>query len=336
MRAVVITRKGGPEVLEMREVPDPVPGPEEILVDVMSTSVNRADLLQRRGFYPGPPMDWDIPGLEYAGRVAAAGPRAGLHAEGDAVMGILVGGGYAERVTVHERMAMAVPDALPLSVAGALPEVFITAWDALVLQGGLTCGRWALVHAGASGVGTAAISVAKAIGARVAVTASAGKHRVCRALGADVVIDYESEDFTAAVRSATGGAGVHVVLDVIGGDYLPRNVACLRTGGRIVQVGVIAGGKVLFDPFSLMARRGALIGTLLRARPVEEKIAVTLEFASQMMPHIAAGAMAPVVDNRFPLEAAAEAHQRMEANLNAGKIILEVASGDSWASQSAA
>ena len=188
MRAVVITRKGGPEVLEVREVPDPMPGPEEILVDVVSTSVNRADLLQRRGLYPGPPMDWNIPGLEYAGRVAAAGPRARRYSEGDAVMGILTGGGYAERVAVHERMAMAVPDALPLSVAGAVSEVFITAWDALVLQGGLTSGRWALVHAGASGVGTAAVSVAKAIGARVVVTASVGKHRVCHALGAEAVI----------------------------------------------------------------------------------------------------------------------------------------------------
>ena len=240
-------------------------------------------------------------------------------------MGILTGGGYAERVAVHERLAMAVPDTLPLTDAGALPEVFITAWDALVRQGGLTSGRWALVHAGASGVGTAAISVAKTIGARVVVTASADKHRVCRALGADAVIDYASEDFTDAVCTATDGRGVHVVLDVIGGDYLPRNVACLRTGGRIVQVGVIAGGEVPFDPFSLMVRRAALIGTMLRARSIEEKIAVTVEFATQMMPHIAIGAVAPVIDSRFSLAAVAAAHQRMEANLNAGKIVLEVA-----------
>ena len=325
MRAVVITEKGGPEVLEVRELPDPAVGPEEVLVDVVSTSVNRADLLQRRGLYPGPAAAAEVPGLEFAGRVASAGRRVRLLSVGDAVMGIVGAGGYAERVAVHERQAMAVPEALPLESAGAFPEVFITAWDAMVRQGGLTSGRWALVHAGASGVGTAAIAIAKAIGARIAVTASAGKHRVCRALGADAVIDYKTEDFAASVDDLTGGEGVHVVLDVIGGAYLPRNVACLRTNGRIIQVGVMAGGKVPFDPASLMARRAALIGTTLRARPIEEKIAVTLEFAAQMLPHVAAGALAPVIDSRFPLAGAADAHRRMEGNLNAGKIVLDVA-----------
>ncbi len=324
MRAVVITDKGGPEVLAFRDVPDPVMGPEEVLVDVTSTSVNRADLLQRRGLYPGPAMAQEIPGLEFAGRVAAAGRRVRQHAVGDAVMGIVGGGGYAERVSVHERQAMAVPEALPLLSAGAFPEVFITAWDALVRQGGLTSGRWALVHAGASGVGTAAIAIAKAIGARIAVTASAGKHRVCRSLGADTVIDYKAQDFVAVVRDVTEGAGVDVVLDVVGGDYLPRNVACLRTRGRIIQVGVLAGKEVPFNPAVLMARRAALIGTTLRARPLEEKIAVTLEFAAQMLPHVATGALAPVIDSSFRLADVADAHRRMEANLNAGKIVLEV------------
>ena len=203
--------------------------------------------------------------------------------------------------------------------------MFITAWDALVRQGGLTSGRWALVHAGASGVGTASIQIAKAIGARIAVTASAGKHPVCETLGADLVIDYASEDFVEAVQSATGGAGVDMVLDVIGGDYLPRNVRCLRTNGRIVQVGTMAGAKVPFNPAALMAKRAALIGTTLRARPIEEKIAVTREFAAQMLPHVAAGTVAPVIDSRFALADAPAAHQRMEANLNAGKIVLDVA-----------
>ena len=325
MRAVVVTTHGGPEVLQVHEVPDPVPGPDEILVDVETSAVNRADLLQRRGLYPGPPATHEIPGLEFAGRVAAVGERVTAHAIGDAVMGIVGGGGYAERVAVHERQAMAVPAALGLDSAGAFPEVYITAWDALVRQGGLTSGRWALVHAGASGVGTASIQIAKAIGARIAVTASASKHHVCEALGADAVIDYRSEDFTEAVAAATGGAGVDVVLDVVGGDYLPRNVSCLRTNGRIVQVGTMATGAVPFNPAALMMKRAALIGTTLRARPIEEKIAVTRQFALEMLPHAASGALAPVIDSRFPLGEVPAAHERMEANLNAGKIVLDVA-----------
>ena len=325
MRAVVITTKGGPEVLIVRQVPDPVPGPEEVLVDVVTSAINRADTLQRRGLYPGPTAAHEIPGLEFAGRVSAVGERVTAHAVGDAVMGIVGGGGYAERVAVHERQAMAVPEALGLDTAGAFPEVYITAWDALVRQGGLTSGRWALVHAGASGVGTASIQIAKAIGARIAVTASAGKHHVCEALGADAVIDYSTEDFVEAVRAATGGAGVDVVLDVIGGDYLPRNISCLRTNGRIVQVGVMSGASVPFNPAALMAKRASLIGTTLRARPIEEKIAVTQQFAAEMLLHAATGALAPVIDSRFALEEAPAAHERMEANLNAGKIVLDVA-----------
>ena len=325
MRAVVLTAKGGPEVLVTQDVPDPVPGPEEILVDIVTSAINRADLMQRRGLYPGPPAEHEIPGLEFAGRVAALGERVAEHAVGDAVMGIVGGGGYAERVVVHHRQAMAVPDALGLDAAGAFCEVFITAWDALVRQGGLTSGRWALVHAGASGVGTASIQIAKAMGARIAVTASAGKHHVCEALGADLVIDYASEDYVEAVLAATGGVGVDVVLDVIGGDYLPRNISCLRINGRIVQVGVMSGAAVPFNPAALMAKRAALIGTTLRARPIEEKIAVTRQFAAEMLPHAASGAMSPVIDSRFALADAPAAHERMEANLNAGKIVLDVA-----------
>ncbi len=325
MRAVVIAVHGGPEVLKVQDVPDPVPGPAEILVDIVTSAINRADLMQRRGLYPGPPADHEIPGLEFAGRVAAVGERVAEHAVGDAVMGIVGGGGYAERVVVHHRQAMAVPEALGLDAAGAFCEVFITAWDALVRQGGLTSGRWALVHAGASGVGTASIQIAKAMGARIAVTASAGKHHVCEALGADAVIDYATEDYVEAVQAATGGAGVDVVLDVVGGDYLPRNISCLRINGRIVQVGVMSGASVPFNPMALMAKRAALIGTTLRARPIEEKIAVTRQFAAEMLPHVAAGAMAPVIDSRFALADAPAAHERMEANLNAGKIVLDVA-----------
>ncbi len=325
MKAIVLKDKGGPEVLRMQEVPDPVPGPEEVLVELRSSAVNRADLLQRMGLYPGPPMTHEIPGLEFAGTVVEAGARVTEHAVGDAVMGISNGGCYAERLAVHERQAMAVPEALALEDAGALPEVFITAWDALVRQGGLTSGRWALVHAGASGVGSAAIQIAKVIGAKIAVTASAGKHEACRSLGADVVIDYRSEDFVQRMAEATGGAGVDVILDVVGGDYLPRNLEALRTDGRIVQVGVLAGKPVPFDVGALMRKRATLIGTTLRARPIEAKIAITREFAAQMLSHVAAGRLAPLIDSRYPLAEVAAAHERMAANANAGKLVLDIA-----------
>ncbi|MEQ8840270.1 MAG: NAD(P)H-quinone oxidoreductase [Acidimicrobiales bacterium] len=328
MRAVVLEEKGGPEVLRVRgDIPDPVPGPEEVLVTIESSALNRADLLQRMGLYPGPPMVHEIPGLEYAGRVIAVGERVVDRAVGDAVMGISNGGCHAEQIAVHERQTMLVPDALPLADAGAFPEVFITAWDALVRQGGLTSGRWALVHAGASGVGTAAIQIAKVLGARIAVTASAGKHDVCERLGADVVIDYRTEDFVERVREATNGRGVEVVLDVIGGDYLPRNVQSLCLGGRIIQVGVMAGGPVPFDAGSLLAKRATITGTTLRARPLEEKIAITREFAAQILPRVADGDLAPVIDSRYPLDQVGAAHEHMAANANAGKIVLGIGTG---------
>lgn len=327
MRAVVLEAKGGPEVLQVRsDIPEPVAGPEEVVVEIVSSSVNRADLLQRMGLYPGPPMTHEIPGLEYAGRVVAVGERVMSRSVGDPVMGISNGGCYAEQIAVHERQTMRVPSELALADAGAFPEVYITAWDALVRQGGLTSGRWALVHAGASGVGTASIQIAKALGARIAVTASAGKHDLCRSLGADVVIDYRTEDFADVVLDATAGNGVDVILDVIGGDYLPRNVRCVRMGGRIIQVGVMDGGPIPFDPGSLLAKRASLIGTTLRARPIDEKIAVTLEFAEQLLPRVVDGALAPVIDSRYPLDEVAAAHERMGSNTNAGKIVLQIGS----------
>jgi NADPH2:quinone reductase len=323
MRAVVLETYGGPEVLTLREVPDPEPGPEEVLIDVVSTAVNRADLLQRRGEYPGPPMAHEIPGLELAGRVAGVGERVTRWSVGDPVMGIVGGGAYAECIAVHERQLVAVPPSTSLADAGAIPEVFFTAWDALVLQGGLTAGRTALVHAGASGVGTAAIQVARTIGAQVLVTASTAKVEACRALGAHVV-DYTSDDFVAAAKELTGGAGVDVVLDVIGGDYLARNLAALRVGGRIVQVGVMGGGKATFPLGLMLGKRATLVGTVLRARPLEEKIALTQRFEREMLPFLADATMAPVIDCRFPLAEVAQAHERMEANANIGKIVLSL------------
>lgn len=325
MRAVVLETHGGPEVLGIAEVPDPVPGPEEVVVAVVATAVNRADVLQRLGRYPGPPMDHEIPGLELAGRVLEVGVRATRWQVGDAVMGIVGGGAYAERIAVHERQLMAVPDSIPLADAGAVPEVWITAWDALVAQGGLTSGRTALVHAGGSGVGTAAIQLCRAIGARVAVTCSTSKVAACLDLGADLAVDHTRQDFVAEVRRFTGGDGVDVVLDVVGGDYLARNLDALRVGGSIVQVGVMADAMATFPLGLLLPKRARLIGTVLRARPLEEKIAVTTEFARQVLPLFDQGRCRPVVDRRFPLDQVGAAHRHMEANANIGKIVLDVA-----------
>jgi putative PIG3 family NAD(P)H quinone oxidoreductase len=324
---VVLTEHGGPEVLAVSEIDDPEPGPEEVVVGVVSTAVNRADVLQRMGFYPepGPRRAHEVPGLELAGRVVSAGARVSAWSVGDAVMGIVSGGAYAEQVAVHERQLVAVPDALPLADAGAVPEVYLTAWDALVVQGGLTAGRWALVHAGASGVGTAAIGIAKALGASVVTTVSGGKVAACRDLGADVVVDYTAgEDFVDAVRDATGGAGVDTVLDVIGGDYVDRNIASIRTGGAIVQVGVMGGGSTQVNVGALMPKRGRLIGTVLRARPLEEKVALTQRFAREVVPWFADGTLAPVIDSRYRLDDVGDAHRRMESNANVGKIALDV------------
>ena len=325
MRAVVLVEHGGPEVLVVRESADPVPGPEEVLVRVAATALNRADLLQRMGMYPNPFPDGDeIPGLEFAGTVESCGPRVTAWKPGDAVMGIVSGGAYAEKLVVHERQAMAVPPGMALTDAAAIPEVFITAWDALVVQGGLTSGRWAMVHAGASGVGTAAIQICRAVGARIIVTCSAGKVQACRDLGADVVVDYGSQDFVEAARAATDGVGVDVILDVIGGDYLERNIAALAVKGRIIQVGVMAGKPLPFNVGLLLGKRASITGTVLRARPTEEKIAISRRFAEEMLPLFSTGALRPVVDSVYPLSAVAQAHERMASNANTGKIVLTV------------
>jgi NADPH:quinone reductase-like Zn-dependent oxidoreductase len=220
---------------------------------------------------------------------------------------------------------MAVPAGMSLHDAAAIPEVFITAWDALVVQGGLTSGRWALVHAGASGVGTAAIQICTAIGARIIVTCSSGKVQSCKDLGADVVVDYTSQDFVEQVQHATNGTGADVVLDVIGGDYVERNVAALAVKGRIIQVGVMAGKPVPFNVGALLAKRATITGTVLRARPLEEKIAITQRFIAEMLPLFDTGAMVPVIDSRYELADIAKAHAHMASNANVGKIIIDIA-----------
>ena len=326
MRAVVLRSHGGPDVLQFEDVASPVIGEQDVLVTVAATALNRADLLQRMGFYPNPfPSGPEIPGLEFAGTVAAIGEKVIAWSVGDRVMGITSGGAYAEQLSIHERQAMAVPSGMSLQDAAGIPEVFITAWDALVVQGGLTSGRWAMVHAGASGVDTAAIQICKAIGARIVVTCSGGKVDACRALGADVVVDYGSQDFVAEVAAATGGAGVDVILDVIGGDYVERNIASLAVKGHIIQVGVMAGKPVPFNVGLLLGKRASITGTVLRARPLEEKIAISQRFASEMLPLFATGQLKPVIDSVYAFANIASAHEYMASNGNVGKIVITVA-----------
>ena len=326
MRAVVLTSYGDPEVLTLAAVPEPLPGPEDVVVEIVATALNRADLLQRMGFYPepGPAREHEIPGMELAGRVVAIGARVSLWKVGDEVMSIVSGGAYAERAAVPERQLMAVPAGVAVADAAALPEVGITAHDALVVQGGLRAGGWALVHAGGSGVGSIAIQIVKAMGARVITTTSAGKVAAVQGLGADVVIDYGSADFVEAVQEATGGLGVDTVLDVIGGDYLARNIKALRIGGTIVQVGVMGGGRTTIDLGSLLPKRAHLVGTVLRARPIEQKIDATRRFAAEVIPAIEAGLVRPVIDRRFGLAAIADAHRYLETNANVGKVLIDI------------
>lgn len=326
MKAIVLREHGGPEVLQFEDVPSPTFGAEDILVSVAATALNRADLLQRMGFYPNPfPSGPEIPGLEFAGTVKAVGERVTSWKVGDKVMGVVSGGAYAEELALHERQAMAVPAGMSLHDAAAIPEVFITAWDALVVQGGLTSGRWAMVHAGASGVGTAGIQIAKAIGARIIVTCSSGKVQSCKDLGADVVVDYTSQDFVEEVQRATNGAGVDVILDVIGGDYVERNVASLAVKGHIIQVGVMAGKPLPFNVGLLLGKRASITGTVLRARPLDEKIAITQRFISEMLPLFGSGELKPVIDSSYSIADIAKGHEYMATNGNVGKIVIDIA-----------
>ncbi len=319
----MLREKGGPEVLSIEDVPAPIPGPEEVVVRLVSTALNRADLLQRMGLYPGPPMEYEIPGMEYAGTISQVGQRVSDWSVGDPVMGIVGGGAYAEELVTHERTLLPIPDGVPLADAAAIPEVFMTAYDALVLQGGLTTGRWALVHAGASGVGTASIQIAKALGALIIVTASTAKVSACQALGADVVVDYTSNDFAEVVKKVTSGRGVDVVLDVVGGEYTIRNIKSLRTGGRIIQVGVMGEGKVDLPLGLLLMKRASIIGTTLRSRPLEDKITLAQRVTAELLPRFGDGTLHPVIDSRYGFDQIAEAHAYMESNANIGKILID-------------
>ena len=326
MRAVVITEPGGPDVLKIQEVPDPVPGPDDVLVDVKASALNRADTLQRQGGYPAPPgSPDDILGLEFSGVVLETGENVTDLQEGDMVFGLLGGGGYASRVVTHSRMAMRIPDNLDFVQAAAVPEVFFTAYDALFNHCELSMGESVLIHAAGSGVGTAAVQLAHNTGASVFGTASSeDKLQRAAELGMNVGINYRDQDFAEVVREHTGGAGVNVLLDVIGADYWEPNLASMALRGRIVLVGTMGGGGIEADLRPLMFKRLRITGTVLRSRPIEEKIAVTNQIKRHVLPLIASGAIRPVVDTVFPLAEAAEAHWHMESNANFGKIILSV------------
>lgn len=324
MRAVVLRSHGGPDSLTIEDVPDPVGGAEDVVVKVRATALNRADLLQVMGMYPNPrPAALEIPGLEFSGTVQSVGDHVTMWKPGDEVMGIEAGGAYAELIATHERQVMRVPSVVGIADGAAIPEVFLTAWDALVLQGGLTSGRWALVHAGASGVGTASIQIAKSIGARIAVTCSTGKMDLCRSLGADLVLERSPEPWLTEAMNAVPD-GFDTVLDVVGGEEIERNLQAVAMKGRIIQVGLMSGSTVPVNVYALMSRRASWIGTMLRARPIEEKIALTRRFASEMLPLFDSGQLHPVIDSRFPFDQIADAHRHMAANANAGKIMVDV------------
>lgn len=327
MRAIVIPEYGEAEVLTFQEIPEPSCGAEEVLVEVRTTALNRADLLQRRGLYPHPDPrpEFDVPGLEYAGEVVEVGSRvAGLSA-GDRVMGILSGCGYAEKVVVHERMAIPVPVGLSWQQAAAIPEAFITAHDALG-QCGFKSGESVLVHAAGSGVGVAALQIAK-IGGASPILGTAGsdeKLAAAEALGLDVPIHYKEKDFAEAALSATDERGVDIVVDFVGASYLERNLAALAVQGRIVVIGLLGGIAAELNLAQLLAKRAEIRGTMLRSRPLEEKALATQRFAREVLPHIEAGRIRPVVDSEFAFDDIVEAHRYMETNANFGKIVVNV------------
>jgi putative PIG3 family NAD(P)H quinone oxidoreductase len=322
--AITIPRTGGPEVLTWATVPDPEPAEGEVLVDVTASAVNRADLMQRQGFYPPPPGAPPYPGLECSGRVAALGAGVTGWQVGDEVCALLSGGGYATRVAVPAGQLLPRPAAVSLRDAAALPEVACTVWSNVGQLAHLGKGETFLVHGGGSGIGTHAIQLAKALGAAVLCTAGTPEKLArCRELGADVAINYRSEDFVARVRAETGG-GADVILDGIGAKYLARNVEALAVNGRLVIIGLQGGAKAEIDLNALLRKRAQVIATVLRARPVPEKAAIVAAVRERVWPLVESGTVRPVVDRVLPMREAAEAHRVVEASENVGKVLLTV------------
>lgn len=326
MHAIIITQPGPPEVLKLQDIPKPTPDSHELLVNVHATAVNRADLLQRRGLYPPPPgVRGEVPGLEFAGEVAAVGATVVNFKPGDRVMGLLAGAGYAEKIVAHQKLAMPIPANLNFEQAAAIPEVFLTAFDALFLQLQIQTGERLLIHAVGSGVGVAALQLAKQAGLTVFGTAGADdKLAKAKLLGLDVGVNYRTQNFQEIILNETRGEGVHAILDMVGASYWEKNIACLAPQGRIILVGLLGGAKVEANLSDIMRKRIRIIGTVLRGRSLEEKISLTAEFQKQLLPLFESGKIKPVIDRVFPLERAADAHAYMESNQNFGKIVLRI------------
>ncbi len=325
MTAIGIVKPGGPEVLVPEIRPVPSPGPNEILIKVAAAGVNRPDALQRSGSYPPPPGASDLPGLEVAGEIAALGEGAGKYQLGDKVMSLVAGGGYAQYCVAHETIAMPIPDGFSMLEAGATPETLMTVWHNVFERGALRAGETLLIHGGSSGIGTMAIQVAKAFGARAIVTVgSKEKAAACLKLGADRAVNYTTEDFVAEVKALTGGGGAHVILDMVGGDYIGKNYDAAAIEGRIIQIAFLNGAKATVDFSKLMVKRLHHTGSTLRPRSVSDKAAMVGAIEADVLPLMREGRIKPLIDSSFPLEKAADAHRRMEAGAHIGKIVLTV------------
>jgi NADPH2:quinone reductase len=323
MTAIAIRAPGGADMLVPEQRPLPRPGEREVLVKVAAAGVNRPDVMQRQGLYPPPTGATDIPGLEIAGEVVALGAGVTRWKLGDSVMALVVGGGYAEYCAAHETHALPIPAGLTLVAAAAIPETFFTVWHNAFERGGLKSGETLLVHGGSSGIGTAAIQLAKAFGARVIATAgSAEKCDACRRLGADLAINYKAEDFVAAAKTASNGRGADVILDMVGGDYIERNYEVAAVEGRVVQIAFQGSSKASVDFRRIMLKRLTHTGSTLRARSVADKGAIAKAVETHVLPLIAAGRVRPLIDSTFPFMRASVAHARMETSAHIGKIVL--------------
>ncbi|HLL34661.1 NAD(P)H-quinone oxidoreductase [Streptomyces sp.] len=323
MHAITIPEPGGPEALTWAEVPDPVPGEGEVLVEVVASAVNRADILQRQGHYAPPPGASPYPGLECSGRIAALGPGVGVWSVGDEVCALLAGGGYAEKVVVPAGQLLPVPKGVGLHEAAALPEVTCTVWSNVFMVAQLRPGETLLVHGGSSGIGTMAIQLAKAVGAKVAVTAGTReKLDRCAELGADILINYREQDFVAEIKEATGGVGADVILDNMGAKYLDRNVKALAVNGRLAIIGMQGGVKGELNIGALLAKRAAITATSLRARPLTEKAAIVAAVREHVWPLFDGGHVRPVVDREVPMSEAATGHRLVEESGHIGKVLL--------------
>lgn len=325
MTVIAISKPGGPEVLKPETRPVPTPGAGEILIKVAAAGVNRPDVAQRSGSYPPPPGASDLPGLEVAGDVVAVGPGATKHKVGDKVMSLVAGGGYAEYCIAPDAHAIAVPDSLTMNEAGAMPETLMTVWHNVFERGGLKAGETLLIHGGSSGIGTMAIQLAKSFGAKVIVTVgSTEKADACLKLGADHAINYKTEDFVAATRELTGGTGVNLILDMVGGDYIEKNYDAAALDGRIVQIAFLGGPKTTVNFSKLMTKRLTHTGSTLRPRSIADKAAMVSAIEARVLPLIRAGKVKPLMDSTFPLREAADAHRRMETSQHVGKIVLTI------------